>query len=313
MKKYWWISVCALFSLGLFGQAKKPTLMVVPADNYLIEKGYVQEIEMDGRTRKFPDYRKALQEDSELLLVISKINTMMGDRGFPLRDMESSLRRQEQEMAEEMLTVDKDGEGLAETPLDQLKRSAKADIILQLNWEVNKTGPRRSITFNLRGIDAYTDKQIAGAQGTGEPSYATETPVLLEEAVLAHMDNFNARLQNHFNDLFEKGREVTVSVRKWQDFEGDLYTEYQGEELGYLIEDWMADNTVSGRFTTADATENMLVFEQVRIPLYDERGRATDTRRFVRDLQKYLRKEFDIPSSISMRGLGQATLIIGKR
>ena len=34
------------------------------------------------------DYKKAMQENADLLLVISSINDMMAERGFPLKNME---------------------------------------------------------------------------------------------------------------------------------------------------------------------------------------------------------------------------------
>ncbi|MDV7395604.1 DUF6175 family protein, partial [Arthrospira platensis SPKY1] len=129
-------------------------------------------------------------------------------------------------------------------------------------YTINKQGPQRSITFMLQGLDAYTNKQIAGAQGTGTPSFATETPVLLEEAVISHIDDFNARLQAHFDDLFQNGREIVFQVRIWDSSPIDLEEvfDYNGNdlELGEIIEDWVADNTVAGRFNTSTYTENVI-------------------------------------------------------
>ena len=86
---------------------------------------------------------------------------------------------------------------------------------------------------------------------------SAEVPVLIEEAILDHMDNFTSSLQTFFDDLFANGREVIVRIKKWDDWEGDLESEYgpDDDELSLIIEDWMADNTVNGRFTTTDATE----------------------------------------------------------
>ena len=57
-----------------FGQAKKPSIMVVPSDNWCISQGYFTEHEVYGTVRKIPNFRQALQESSDLMLVISKIN-----------------------------------------------------------------------------------------------------------------------------------------------------------------------------------------------------------------------------------------------
>jgi hypothetical protein len=56
-----------------------------------------------------------------------------------------------------------------------------------------------------------------------------------------------------------------------------------------------------------------MVFEQVRIPLYNDRGRALDTRNWAAGLQKMLRSEYQIESKLMMRGLGQAQLVIGEK
>jgi hypothetical protein len=87
--------------------------------------------------------------------------------------------------------------------------------------------------------------------------------------------------------------------------------------LGFHIENWIADNTVAGRFSTIDATETMMRFEQVRIPMMMERnGReiAMDTRRYIYNLSRYLSKApFNIESKLYQRGLGEAWLILGEK
>jgi len=305
-----------LFCLLSFGQAKKPTLMVVPSDAWCNQNGYMLEFDNQGSIIKIPDYKRAFQENAEVLQVISQINGMMAERGFPLKNMESAIKTMESNAVEDNLRSSKDsGAAVNESPIDAIKKAAKADIIIQLTWTVNKTGPKKSINFNLQGLDAYTDKQVATATGTGTPSFSAETPVLLSEAVLAHMDNFTLSLQDHFDDMFENGREIIVRIQTWDDWDGDLETEYGGEdELGFIIEDWLADNTVKSRFSTTDMTESMALFEQVRIPLYNDKGRAIDARRFVRELSKYLKNApFSIPNKLVMKGLGRATIILGSK
>ena len=315
MKYKFTLLIILMFSGVLsYSQAKKPTLMVVPSDAWCNQNGYMLSFNNQGSITKIPDYKRAFQENPEVLQVISQINGMMADRDFPLKNMESAIKTMESNAAEDNMRSSKEtGSSINESPIDALKKVAKADIIIQLTWTINKTGPKKSINFNLQGLDSYTDKQIATATGTGSPSFSAEVPVLLSEAVISHMDNFTASLQNHFDDMFENGREIIVRIQMWDDWDGDLETEYGGEdELGYIIEDWLAANTVKGRFSTTDLTENMALFEQVRIPLYNDRGRAIDARRFVRDLSKHLSgSPYSIPNKLVMKGLGRATIILG--
>lgn len=303
-----------LFGLGLslmaFSQAKKPTLMVVPSDLYCNQHGYMLSFNNQGTTEMVPDYKKALQNDPQLLTGITVIGQMMADRGFPLKLMEQELKSLNQESAEDALLTSKSGADVAESPVDRLKKTSKSDIILQVTWLVNRTGPKYSLTFNLQGIDAYTNKQIAACQGTGDPTFSAELPVLIEESIANHLETFTTQLQNHFDDMFENGREITLRVKKWDDSEYDLESEFNGTELSDIIEDWVSANTVKGRFNTTDATENFMYFEQVRIPLFDENQRAMDARRWTRGLINKL-KTLDVPAKLMMKGLGQATIVIG--
>lgn len=315
MKKLTLIITFAIISASMFSQARKPEIMVVPSDVWCNSKGYIQTYDNQGLVEQIPDYKKAVKTDKELSNMIGKISNMMADRGFPLVDLSATISSIERRQAEDELITSKQGAAIAESPLDQLRRTAKADIILSLDWTVNENGPKRSVTYNLQGLDAYTNKVIAGVQGTGNPSLTAETAVLLEEAVVSNMDNFTSRLQDYFDDLFANGREVVVTVRVFDNSAGiDLDSEYDGYLLSEIIDEWMADNTVNSRFGKSDATENYINYHQVRIPLYNEKGRSMDTEMFVRNLARYLRQApYNMPSKVMMRGLGEAILILGDK
>ena len=321
MKKLLIFSAAMMLTASVFGQAKKPTIMVVPSDRYCIANGYSMTFDNQGTQTVLPDYKKALQNDSDLRLAISKMSGIMSDREFPLKDLEQELRNIANESAESSLIMGSAGGSVVESPIDVLKRTAKADIIMDLDFSVERQGPKKHIKFILNGLDAYTSKNIASSSGAGEPSSAASVDLLVEEAVLSHMDEFCGRLQAHFDDMFNNGREVKIMVKLFDGADVNLNDEfdYNGttDELNIFIEDWMADNTVNGRFSISDATENFQRYEQVRIPMFYERNgrqRAMDTRTFVNNLKKFLSEApFNLESKVYMRGLGEAWLIIGEK
>lgn len=297
------------------GQAKKPTIMVMPSDLWCNTNGYMTVYDNQGSEAAIPDYVRALQSDVNLLPVIAKINDLMADRGFPLKNLESEVKDLNRTDAEMALLQSRGGAEVAMSPIDRLRQQAKADIIVYLTWIVNQTGPKKSITYTLQGVDSYTNKQVAGDTGTGAPSFTAEVPLLLEQAVGTHMDNFCDRLQAHFDDMFENGREVSLFLNVLDSSPVDFESEIGDSELSEVIDDWMAENTVNGRYTLEDATENYMRFEQVRIPLYDERGRAMDANRFARSLVRFLKGE---PCNIQQikqmnQGLGRVTLVLGDK
>lgn len=315
MKKLLMTGLLCLAAVTVSAQAKKPTIMVMPSDLWCNTNGYMTTYDNQGTAVSVPDYARALQSDVNLLPVIAKINDLMADRGFPLKNLESEIRSLNQTDAEMSMLQSRAGAEINVSPIDRLRQQARADIIIYLTWTVNQTGPKKSVTYTLQGVDSYTDKQVAGDTGTGAPSFTAELPLLLEQAVGAHMDNFCDRLQAYFDDMFANGREISLFVNVFSSSPVDLESEIDGKELSEYIDDWMADNTVSGRYTLEDATENYMRFEQVRIPMYDEKERAMDANRFARNLVRYLK---GAPCNIEQikqmnQGLGRVTLVIGDK
>jgi hypothetical protein len=296
----------------LFGQAKKPTLIILPSDNWCEQRYFMTEFDNQGTKQKVPNYKQAFQEDTELGQVISKIGSLMIDRGFPLKDAEQEIKAIEARTAEDNLTTSTNsGSGISESPLDKLKNKAKADILIQIWWKVNKDN---SVSFVLEAFDAYTSKRIASSTGNGTPNNTDIVPVLLQNAILANIDPFAAQLQAHFDDMFINGREVLLTVKKWNSWDKDLETEIDGKEITDYVNEWLQKNTVKGRFNMSDATENKIRCEQVRIPLFDANNNAVDARQFAKGLQKYLKAApFNFEVKLMTRGLGEAILVLGEK
>ncbi|MDE5886648.1 MAG: hypothetical protein K2H46_03565 [Muribaculaceae bacterium] len=310
------LTLCLALMPELFGQAKKPTLIVVPSDPWCTENGYMTLHKDQGADNYVAEYEQAVKTNSDLMNVIIKVQELMSERGFPVKDLGQSIKSIKQGAARDMMTVSRtSGSSLAETPREKLLQTAKADIIIEVYWKVNSTGPKNSVTYSIVGKDPYTEKQVGGAQGTGDPSFSSEVPVLVEEAVIEKMDNFLSQLQAHFDDMAENGREVVVEVKLFDNGSGLTFEEeYNGEELTDIIDDWMAKNTVKGRYNLSDAGETRLKFEQVRIPLYRPNGSAMDTRQFVNQLRKFLQGQpYSLTSKIYTNGLGSAELVIGEK
>lgn len=115
---------------------------------------------------------------------------------------------------------------------------------MQLTWTVNTTGPKKSITFNLQGLDSYTDKQIATAVGTELLHFRLNCLYCLKKLYWHTSIILIPLCKAHFDDMFENGREIIVRIKKFDSWDGDLEKDYGGKELGDVIEDWMKANTV---------------------------------------------------------------------
>jgi hypothetical protein len=316
MKRYIFTIALALVALVASAQIKKPELMVIPSDVWCIQNGYYTEVENMGVTAKVPNYKQALQENIGLKLAIAKLNNLMAERQFPLQSLEQTIKNLEQRRMEDNMTVSKAGNELSESALDEVARVAKCDIILELTWEMKDFGPKHSLVYILEARDAYTGKSIGAASGTGAPSMSADVDVLLEEAIVANMDNFNDRLMAHFQEMQTIGREISLDIKVFANNAAgiDLETEFDGEELVDIIENWLQLNTIQGRFSRQYSSENVANFTQVRIPVYDDRGRAIDANGFAKQLAKKLKNQpFNIPCKVLVKGLGRAVIILGEK
>ena len=295
-------------------QAKKPTIMILPSDNWCNQRYFMTSYSNQGNTVKAPNYQQAFMEDAELGQVISKIGQVLTGLGYSLKDAEQEIKSIGTKTAEDNVTMSKSsGASLVESPLDMLKRRIKSDIVIQIWWQVNRAANGHSASFTLEAFDAYTNKRIATSTGTTQASNAI-IPELLAQAVKENVKPFDKQMDSWFADQKKNGREINLTVKCWDSWDKDLETEYDGEELTDCIQKWMQKNTVNGSFNLSDGTESFAQFEQVRIPLLDDKGKAMDARAFATKLRKYLQQSpYNITSKVMVRGLGEAVIVLGEK
>lgn len=307
------IVLCAyLFIVGVScaSTPKKPTLMILPSDNWCNQRYYTVPL----GNEKVPDYALAFAEDTELPIVISNVGAVLTDMGYSVKDAQQELKNLKMKAAEDQVTQSRtSGAALAETPLDQLKRRIKADVVIQINWTLNNGAGGKSVSFIMEAFDSYTSKRIATATGTTKPS-AASLPVLLANAVKENAKPFDKQLDRWFEAQEKNGREIVLNVRCWDNWDKSLETEYNGKELTECLQDWLRENTVNGDFNYSDGTDTFAQFEQVHIPLIDDNGRASDAYSFATKLRKHLAKPpYSIVSKVMVRGLGEATIVLGEK
>lgn len=305
------------------GKYLKPILMVVPSDVYCTSMGYVQTwTDETGEKHTIPNYNIFSREDSrDLRLVIASLNDIFNKKGFEVQSLEYLLKSMNQEKDETSFIASDynlDGE-IAESPTDMIRRTAHVDYIVDLDFSVMEKGMQRYVTFDMRVVDQSSNaKELSHAHGDGKPSMSATVNTLLEEAVLNHMDGFCKKLLDHYVDMSENGRQITVKVKRTDASEYDFNTStfmFEDEEtsLGDIIYYWLQDNTVDNN-PTRTLSPNILTFNQVMMPITKTGRRGAvqrmDTNEFGTMLQKYLSDKFYIPSTVYMRGPSEVWIIL---
>lgn len=309
MKKIIALSFGIFATAALFAQAVQPSLMVFPSNAWCHENGFEKVVtKANGKEVRVQEYDKAFIDNRDLGPCVRTIGKMMQDRGFQLIDLQQNLASQDFEAALDNAA----GDDLDISDYDRLLETAGPDIAMHVNYYTEVAGPRVTLFYDLTAFDAYTNKQVAS---TGLVKYGPimSAPLqdLIQSALLGSMDAFNAQLMQHFQDMQEKGREISVRINVKSGWEDGLETEVDGRELSEIIEEWMTNNCVAGRNHQKAASETSMTYDSARIPLYNEKGKAVQAKQWLRGLSKEL-KGLGVPSKVKTRGLGQAQLVIGE-
>ena len=235
-------------SLFAFSQAgKKPTIMILPSDNWCAQRYFMTRYDNQGTIVEVPNYQQAFLDDTELGVVISKVGEILTNYGYSLKDAEQEIKNLSIKTAENNVTSSKtSGALLSESPLDELKRRIKSDILIQLWWKVNKEKRGHSVSFTLEAFDSYTNKRIATSTGTGKSSNSN-IPSILEASIKNNIKNFDKQILHWYNQQLMNGREINLTIRCWDNWENDLETIYNDEELADCIQNWLYDNTQNRR------------------------------------------------------------------
>lgn len=296
-----------------FSQAvNKPSIMVFPDDVWMNSNGYMKEVDNQGVKIMVPDYSKALL-NVELGQVITNVEKLMLERGYPLENLSQTLKSIQDASAIKNMETSQDGNSIEQGDKDLLLNTARPHLILYVSWSVESKGPKKAITFSLKAVDSGSNKPAGAASGTGNELIGASLPVMLETAVLSHIDNFNGQLMTYFNEMFAKGREITVEIQVYENSPKKLNSEINedGDELSDDIKKWFKSNTVSGAFNLGPKTSTLMQLTSVRIPLRDEEGAAFSADDFGTKLRKYMKKTHQLVCSAYPVGTGKVVLVIG--
>ena len=308
------VSLCLTINAEKIGM--KATVMVVPEEAFCINSGFYT-ISADGR--KIPDYYKALQSEN-VLNVINTFENLMGGYGFYLTNLQQTLNELDNESALVNVLTSRDGAMKIEDDLDQISRVAQADILVKIAPVISKYGPEMRLDLRVSSIDCASKKAIQSFGPISKTS-AGSISRLVKSAVTDNIETFANGLAKYFEDMIQNGREgsIVVNVADSSPLNLESTITYQGEkgELADLIECWVADNSVNGRYTCNKTSKVSMKFDQVRIPLVGKgafgRTRALSMESFVKYGLSNLLEDYGISVSAHPVGIGLVYLTLGSK
>lgn len=307
--------IIVLFTIIIMGavkvnaQATLPTIMVRPGSQWCSENGCTVVQDNQGQEVEICDYTKAMN-NAKMLQSIVAIEGLLKDEGFKVPSLKGKTSAINEFAAEELLMDDEDGNIADKSALDISRERAVADVYLDVNWTIEKIGPKKQLAYTLEGKDAYTGEDVCSVTGLGEPSLAASEATMLREAVIGKIPEMKDRLQKYLTEILANGRNVHVAVRVSTGSNVHLETAVQGGNLGRVIYKWILKNAVQHR-AEAERSSRTSANYNVNISLYDMDELPMSTEDFLWQLSEYLSSApYGIKTRVANQGLGRATLFI---
>lgn len=294
----------------------KAKVMIVPEEAFCINSGFYT-IASNGK--KIPDYFKALQNDN-VLNAINTFENLMASYGFTLTNLQQILNELDNENALDNVLTSKDNAAIVEDDLDQLSRVAQADILVKIAPVITRYGPEMRLDLRVSSIDCASKKAIQ-TFGPISKTSAGAISMLVKSAVTDNIEAFASGLANYFEDMKLNGREgsIIIKIAESSPLNFESIITYHGEfgELSDLIELWVAENCVNGKYTASKQSRVSMKFDQVRIPLIGKgafgRTTALSMESFVKTGLSKLLDTYGISISTHPVGIGMVYITLGKK
>lgn len=309
-----------LISTFIFAHAEstgmKAKVMIVPEEAFCINSGFYST---SSNGKKIPDYYRALQNDN-ILTAINTFENLMAGYGFALTNLQQVLNELENENVLDNVLTAKDDTAILEDDLDKLTRVAQADIIVKVAPIISKYGPEIRLDLRVSSIDCASKKAIQ-AFGPISKTSAGAISMLVKSAVTDNIEAFASGLANYFEDMKINGREGSIIIKIAEssplNFESKITYHGESGELSDLIELWVAENCVNGKYTASKQSRVSMKIDQVRIPLIGKgafgRTTALSMESFVKAGLSKLLDTYGISISTHPVGIGMVYITLGKK
>jgi hypothetical protein len=289
MKKIYLTLLLMLGSLMLSAQVvtTQPKIAVVP---------YIKE----GQ-----NYRTLYEDDANIRIVMTKIREAFDAKNFTTVDFVAKLQAQSQ--ASEVY-----GEGTKRDLKSQILQLTGADMYVVAEIITNFASSGNSVRIIMTAYDIATGNSLANKVADSGELYTNDVGGLATRALARTSGEFLEVLQNKFNKMVLEGRSISVDFTLDEETELTFSTEVEtGNTIADEIELWVAENAYQNNYHTTGTSDLYMNFDDIRIPIRDEKGNNYKPLMFRMALTKFL-KSIKLNSKIDINGYAFHVKITGQ-
>lgn len=245
-------------------------------------------------TKENEDIRTILEGDINRRVAISKVKEGFDSRGFTTVDFTSKLK---QAIDDKLFTSENQSD--FKTALVEM---SGADIYVEVEVpEMISTAGGNAARLIMQAFDASTANSLANKICESPKFNTTDYGALVTRALTKNnnvdnktspcLEDFLNVLQIKFDDIVANGRSVKIDFSLAPRSKYKFSTEVQpdGLPLSDMLDSWMAENAVKNNYHVQGQTDVKMFFDDVRIPLKDERGNNYNPNKFALKIYQYLK------------------------
>ncbi|MEK7253210.1 MAG: DUF6175 family protein [Bacteroidota bacterium] len=233
--------------------------------------------------REDQDMRNVLEADVNLRVAVTKMKEGFDNRGFSTVDFRAKVQQ---------LSNDKAMELANQSSLKQeIIELSGADIYVETEAKVNRTGSGNNVTVIVTAYDAYSGLSLANKVENSPKFYTEDFSKLTEKAVEGLVEDFLNTLQMKFDEIVKNGRIASLNVTFAESAATDMDTEVgdTGKMFSELMEDWLEKNTYQSYFHLQGVTATKMMVDEMRLPFQDAEGKNYRPTKFAAELRNYLK------------------------
>ena len=286
----------------------KPSIMVIPSDQFLQRSGFLKTKQSNGRTIYDRDYSGFILNNTTNKNTVRAIQNYFIQNGYPLNDLEQSLKSLDNQ------GIIDDADNVAKDAKTLLVSTCHPDIILefdfdQKNKETGRTTTIKVIDYTMAAIDAFSNKTVASFVKT---DIKDDLTTYLEKQLPSDLPGFISQIKTYFTDIVTNGRDITFRVAIDANSTINLTDEYNnvGDTYADWIREWVKTNAKNGTATLNRNTAKEMYYTSVRITNNSDDGTQFNAYDFANKFRKDFIKAFSLKVTNSTQGLGDAYIIV---
>lgn len=251
-------------------------------------------------TKEGEDIRTVLEKDVNRRVAIAKVKEGFDNRGFTTVDFTAKLK---QALDDKLFTSENQSD--FKTALVEM---SGADIYVEVEVpEMIVSGSGNVARLILQAYDASTANSLANKVCESNRINTSDYGALVSSAlnksninskVSSCLEEFLNTMQVKFTDIVENGRSVKIDFSLSPKSKYKFSTEISpdGLPLSDVLDNWMGENSVKNNYHLQGSTDAKVFFDDVRIPLKDEKGNNYNPNKFALKIYQFLKSKGINPS-----------------